>query len=85
MGLSAADTASLGGGAEAGQANPLLGLPNALLTPHTAGYSEDSMADDRRQSVDKVVSFLQGEWPDSVVNLEAKARARAPAGTLARN
>jgi D-3-phosphoglycerate dehydrogenase len=66
-------------------ANPLLGLPNVLLTPHTAGYSEDSMADNRRQSVDKVVGFLQGEWPDSVVNPEAKTRARAPAGTFARS
>src|SRR5262249_9773924 len=33
---------------------PLLGMPNVLLTPHTAGYSEDSMADNHRQSVDTV-------------------------------
>jgi D-3-phosphoglycerate dehydrogenase len=58
-------------------ANPLLRLPNVLLTPHTAGHSEDSMADNRRQSVERVLGFLEGRWPDSVVNPEAKARARA--------
>lgn len=65
-------------------ANALLGLPNALLTPHTAGYSEDSMADNRRQSVDKVLGFLEGRWPDTVVNPEAKAGARARARAFVR-
>jgi D-3-phosphoglycerate dehydrogenase len=62
-------------------ANPLLGLPNALLTPHTAGYSEDSMIDNRRQSVDTVQGFLEGRWPDTMVNpavrTDARSRARA--------
>jgi D-3-phosphoglycerate dehydrogenase len=65
-------------------ANPLLGLPNALLTPHTAGYSEDSMADNHRQSVDKVLGFLEGRWPDTVVNPEAKAGGRARARAFVR-
>jgi D-3-phosphoglycerate dehydrogenase len=59
--------------------NPLLGMPNVLLTPHTAGYSEDSMADNHRQSVDKVLGFLQGRWPDTTLNPEAKAGARGRA------
>jgi len=65
-------------------ANPLLGLPNALLTPHTAGYSEESMADNHSQSVDKVLGFLQGRWPDTVVNREAQAGARARARAFVR-
>src|SRR5262245_34719836 len=60
-------------------ANPLLGMPNVLLTPHTAGYSEDSMADNHRQSVDTVVGFLEGRWPDTVINPAVKASARARA------
>jgi D-3-phosphoglycerate dehydrogenase len=58
-------------------ANPLLALSNVLLTPHTAGYSEDSMADNRRQSVDQVLGFLEGRWPETVVNPAVKAGARA--------
>jgi D-3-phosphoglycerate dehydrogenase len=57
--------------------NPLLTLPNVLLTPHTAGHGEGSMADNRRQSVDQVVRFLGGRWPSSLVNPAARARARA--------
>ena len=61
--------------------NPLLGMPNVLLTPHTAGYSEDSMADNHRQSIDKVVGFLEGRWPDTALNadVESRVRARVPA------
>jgi D-3-phosphoglycerate dehydrogenase len=57
--------------------NALLTLPNALLTPHTAGYGEDSMADNRRQSVDEVVRFLGGRWPAALLNPEVKGRTRA--------
>jgi D-3-phosphoglycerate dehydrogenase len=56
--------------------NPLLGLPNALLTPHTAGYSLDSLADNRRDTVDEVLRVLGGEWPRVLVNPEVKERAR---------
>lgn len=58
--------------------NPLLGLPNVLLTPHTAGYGVDSLADNRRQSVDEVLRVLGGEWPTALLNPEVKARARRP-------
>jgi D-3-phosphoglycerate dehydrogenase len=57
--------------------NPLLTLPNVLLTPHTAGYGEGSMADNRQQSVDQVLRFLGGRWPTSLVNPDVKGHARA--------
>ena len=57
--------------------NPLLTLPNVLLTPHTAGHGEGSMADNRQQSVDQVLRFLGGHWPTSLVNPDVKARARS--------
>lgn len=56
--------------------NPLLGLPNVLLTPHTAGYSVDALADNRRQTTDEVVRVLRGEWPRALINPEVKPRAR---------
>lgn len=42
------------------------------------------MADNHRQSVDKVLDFLDGRWLDTVVNPEAKAGARARARALVR-
>jgi D-3-phosphoglycerate dehydrogenase len=59
--------------------NPILSLPNVLLTPHTAGHGVDSMADNRCQSIDEVVRFLGGEWPAPLVNPEVKPHARARA------
>ncbi|HEY7141047.1 MAG TPA: C-terminal binding protein [Methylomirabilota bacterium] len=57
--------------------NPLLTLPNVLLTAHTAGHGDGSMTDNRRQSVDQVLRFLGGQWPTALVNQEVKAHARA--------
>jgi D-3-phosphoglycerate dehydrogenase len=56
--------------------NPLLTLPNVLLTSHTAGHGVGSMADNRQQSVDQVLRFLEGLWPTALVNPEAKVHAR---------
>jgi D-3-phosphoglycerate dehydrogenase len=54
--------------------NPLLSLPNVLLTPHTAGYSTDSQVDQREQSVAEVLRVLGGEWPQALVNPAVKAK-----------
>ncbi len=56
--------------------NPLLGMPDVLLTPHTAGYSLDSLADNRRDTVDEVLRVFRGEWPTALVNPEVKPKAR---------
>jgi D-3-phosphoglycerate dehydrogenase len=56
--------------------SPLLGFANVLLTAHTAGHSEEAMADDRRQSVDQVLRFLEGKWPETLVNPDVKSAAR---------
>jgi len=64
--------------------NPLLSLPNVLLTPHTAGHGVESLADDRRHSVDQVVAFLEGRWPATLVNSGAQGRTRAEARALLR-
>ncbi|HEV8676947.1 MAG TPA: C-terminal binding protein [Methylomirabilota bacterium] len=56
--------------------NPLLGLANVLLTPHTAGYSVDSLAENCRDTVGEVLRVLAGEWPSAFVNPEVKPAAR---------
>ena len=56
--------------------HPLLSLPNVLWTSHTAGYSIDANADNRRQTTDEVARVLGGVWPNAFVNPEVKANAR---------
>lgn len=57
-------------------AHPILGLPNAIVLAHTAGYSWDAMADNRQQTVEQVVRVLHGEWPTVCVNPEVRGSAR---------
>lgn len=64
-------------------ANPLPKLPNVILLPHTAGYSLEAMADNRRQTVEQVVRVLGGEWPTVCVNPEVRAKARLQPGVRA--
>jgi D-3-phosphoglycerate dehydrogenase len=52
--------------------NPLLKLENALITPHTGYYSEQSLIDVLRQAEDEVFRVLGGDWPRNLVNSEVK-------------
>ncbi len=56
--------------------NPVVPAENLILLPHTAGYSVEAMADNRRQTVDQVLRVLRGEWPTVCVNPEVRASAR---------
>jgi D-3-phosphoglycerate dehydrogenase len=40
--------------------SPLRGLPNVILTSHTAWYSRDSVVDSRTQAIQKVISAING-------------------------
>jgi D-3-phosphoglycerate dehydrogenase / 2-oxoglutarate reductase len=48
--------------------NPLFGLPNVLITPHAAYYSEESMRTVRAFAAHEVVRVLNGLPPLSPVN-----------------
>jgi D-3-phosphoglycerate dehydrogenase len=50
--------------------NPLLNLPNAIVTPHVAWYSEDSIERLKNHGMDEVIRVLQGKRPRFVVNPE---------------
>ncbi|TAK21484.1 MAG: C-terminal binding protein [Chloroflexota bacterium] len=56
--------------------NPILKEPNALVLPHTAGYSVEAMADNRAQTVEQVRRVVSGEWPTVCVNPDVRAHAR---------
>jgi D-3-phosphoglycerate dehydrogenase len=57
-------------------ANPLLRLPNVLLTPHSAGYSNYSVVDARRKGAAEMARLLRGRWPEHLVNPSVKAQPR---------
>ena len=61
--------------------SPLLGLPNLLLTPHSAYYSDRSRAEVRRRGVEHALAVLRGERPSFVANPtvfeNGRLRARA--------
>lgn len=48
--------------------NPLLKLSNVILTPHQAFYSEESIMELRKGSINACIKVLTNRWPDSVVN-----------------
>jgi D-3-phosphoglycerate dehydrogenase / 2-oxoglutarate reductase len=50
------------------QDHPLLGVPDIIVTPHAAFYSEQAIADVQRRAASNVVSVLSGQLPPSVVN-----------------
>jgi D-3-phosphoglycerate dehydrogenase len=52
---------------------PLLGLPNVILTPHAAHFSQESMDDLRRSAIDDVAAVLDGRAPCFPVNETAAA------------
>lgn len=49
--------------------NPLFGLSNVIITPHTAYYSEESIQVARKTAAEEVVRVLQGYPPRFGVNV----------------
>lgn len=53
--------------------NPIFTLPNVLITPHAAYYSEESIRAAREGAATQVAKVLTGQKPDFPVNAEALA------------
>ena len=62
--------------------SPLLSLPNVILAPHAAWYSQESIVDLKRKTAEAVLAVLRGQRPYSVVNPQVYSgpalRAAAP-------
>ncbi len=56
--------------------NPLFALPNVVITPHAAYYSEEAILTVRSFAADEVVRVLTGRQPLSPVNADQIARLR---------
>ena len=48
--------------------NPLLQMPNVVLSPHCAAHTSDSLSELRRRAVEEVVRALRGEPLKHIVN-----------------
>jgi len=53
--------------------NPIFSLPNVLVTPHAAYYSEESIQAARETAATQVAKVLSGQQPDFPVNATALA------------
>jgi D-3-phosphoglycerate dehydrogenase len=58
------------------EANPLLALPNVILTPHSAGTSAASYVNGRRFAAAALADALNGYWPANVVNPQVRGNTR---------
>jgi D-3-phosphoglycerate dehydrogenase / 2-oxoglutarate reductase len=56
--------------------DPLRGLDNVILTPHSASWSVESSLECRRVAVEHVVTVLRGAVPSDVVNRAVLERPR---------
>lgn len=59
-----------------GADDPLLAVPNAIVTPHVAYYSEESLLELGRLAAVNVAAVLAGRLPASVVNPDVLALER---------
>lgn len=54
--------------------NPLLGLPNVILSPHIAGTDYQSMSDMAELAARTIVDLYQNKWPEAcIVNRDLEA------------
>lgn len=56
--------------------HPLLSLSNVVLTPHSAGSSEEALRRTAEQAAERVIRALAGERPANLVNSEVWGRRR---------
>ena len=59
--------------------NPLLRVPNLIITPHTGQLTEESQAAINRMPYEEIVRVMQGGWPRSIAfrNPEVQERFAA--------
>ena len=54
--------------------NPLLKMPNVILTGHSAFYSVTSDQELFFKPMVQVVQALEGRWPTSAVNIDVRKK-----------
>ena len=56
--------------------NPLLAMPNVVLTPHVAGDTSTTMASAIEMNVSQILALLAGKKPSNILNPEVWDKAR---------
>lgn len=62
--------------------SPLLAMDNVIITAHSAFFSPTSEAERWHRPVDEVARVMRGEWPEAVVNPQAKEKYVARWGAM---
>jgi D-3-phosphoglycerate dehydrogenase len=57
--------------------SPLLRMPNVIITPHTAFYSQESLLELETRTAGEVLRVLNGQRPQNWINPEIAGRTRA--------
>ena len=65
--------------------NPLVSLDNVIMTPHSAGQDIVAFANLAKLAVEQVLRFTSGEWPDNLINPEAKEKHIQKWGNLGKS
>jgi D-3-phosphoglycerate dehydrogenase len=60
--------------------HPLLSLPNTLVTPHAAFYSEESTAELQRKTATQAAMVLTGQTPPNIINPAVRQQENYRAG-----
>lgn len=55
--------------------NPMLKLDQVLITAHSAFYSETSVEELYRKSIEAILMALRGEWPPTLANPEVRRQS----------
>jgi D-3-phosphoglycerate dehydrogenase len=61
--------------------DPMLILPNVVLTPHAAAYSDHGIRELRRRTGEAAADVLRGTWPRGLANPEVSPRFPLGRGT----
>ncbi|MBN1367279.1 MAG: C-terminal binding protein [Dehalococcoidales bacterium] len=54
--------------------NPLLKLDNVIVTGHSAHYSDQVWAEQRRRPAEEIIRIMSGQWPRGWVNPQVEAK-----------
>jgi D-3-phosphoglycerate dehydrogenase len=61
---------------------PLLAMDNVIMTAHSAFFSPTSEAERWHRPVEEIARLIKGEWPQALVNPQAKEKYIARWGTM---
>jgi D-3-phosphoglycerate dehydrogenase len=59
-------------------ANPLLNLPNVIVTPHSSYFSVEARMENKFRAIKAITDAIEGRIPEDVINTELIAKMKTP-------